>query len=65
MIAEVPLNAATRDWLVKRLIDWGYLDASACIEDEDDENDRRRLGYAIGRALPRLVLEAERQRVKS
>ena len=64
MITQIALNPATRDWLVKRLVDWGYLDAHECIDDEDDEDSLRKLGLAISRALPRLLLEAERKRTR-
>lgn len=61
MIAPVTIDSATRMWLVRKLIDWGYLDAEDLIEDDEDI-DEVLLGQAIGRALPRIVLEAERMR---
>ncbi len=64
MITEIPINARTRDWLVRKLVDWGYLDAGDCFFEDERENvdGNRKLGLAIGRALPRLLLEAERNR---
>ena len=65
MIAHVTIDASTCDWLVRNLIDWGYLDACDCLDDECDEFDltsRVALGHALGRAIPRLLLEAKRNR---
>lgn len=59
MITEIPIAPQTRDWLVRKLVDWGYLDAGDCLNGDEDN---RKLGMAIGRALPRLLLEAERKR---
>jgi hypothetical protein len=63
MIAPVPISAETRAWLVRKLVGWGYLNSDDCVGEVPDEEETRKLGNAIARALPRLILEAERRAV--
>jgi hypothetical protein len=51
---EVKLTERQREKMVRRLVDWGYLDADDCL-DEDDADYAGKLGAVISRALPRTV----------
>jgi hypothetical protein len=53
---ELALSPARCDHLVRRLVDWGYLAADDCL-DMDEEGYATKLGEALGRALPRIVLD--------
>jgi hypothetical protein len=59
---EVPivLNARTASWLTAKMIEWGYLDANFFLEDAGSET-KRKFADAVVRAIPRLILEAERK----
>ena len=50
--------------MIRRLVDWGYLDADDCL-DEDDADYARKLGAAISRALPRIALDVMYKRTQS
>jgi hypothetical protein len=56
MLLNIKLNQRTRDRLVQKLIDWGYLEADDCIDDDNPADDTK-IGLAIGRAMPRLIIE--------
>jgi len=42
---DVELREDVHRVIVRRLVDWGYLDAGDCI-DEDESDDSRKLGAA-------------------
>jgi hypothetical protein len=58
---EIELPADVHKAIVRKLVDWGYLDAADCLN-EDEPNYSRKLGAAISRAISRLSLEAGRNR---
>ena len=60
---ELKLTERQRERIVRRLVDWGYLDADDCL-DEDDADYARKLGAAISRALPRIALDVMHKRAR-
>jgi hypothetical protein len=60
---ELKLTERQRERIVRRLVDWGYLDADDCL-DEDDADYARKLGAAISRALPRIALDGMYKRAR-
>jgi len=57
---ELKLTERQRERIVRRLVDWGYLDADDCL-DEDDADYARKLGAAI---LPRTALDVIYKRAR-
>jgi len=51
---ELKLTERQRERIVRRLVDWGYLDADDCL-DEDDADYAGKLGAAIRRACRGLL----------
>jgi hypothetical protein len=60
---ELRLTERQREGNVRHLVDWGYLDADDCL-DEDDDDYARKLGAAISRALPRIALDVMYKRTR-
>ena len=60
---ELRLTERQREGILRRLVDWGYLDADDCL-DEDDADYAGKLGAAISRALPRIALDGMYKRAR-